>query len=281
MTRNEAYRILNLRPGASRDEIIARHRFLTRHYHPDRAESDLRAADEEEMKKINVARDVLVEGGGPVSNLPEAEPEGYEQEEPRFRPAPVLPREVSLFLASLVALDEPWTTALVTLTAGVDEDVRTASEVGRFAKNLSIRLLHVLRYLCGLPPRALDGTRDLDTSAREILEAISQGWHRQPFVTQPKRILSILDDQPAQVVHCVYRIRGNWQHRAESDVVGEIESLVKSELTLERLEELYQDPDLGRERFARCVMPRCCFLGGLVLRQPRKQVLAGELGKAC
>jgi DnaJ homolog subfamily C member 19 len=54
MTREEAYQVLGLKPGASEDDIRAAHRRLMRGAHPDSGGSDWLAS------RINQARDMLL-----------------------------------------------------------------------------------------------------------------------------------------------------------------------------------------------------------------------------
>lgn len=55
MSENEAYKILGLEPGASREQIIASHRQLIQKLHPDRGGSSYLAT------KLNEARETLLE----------------------------------------------------------------------------------------------------------------------------------------------------------------------------------------------------------------------------
>ena len=54
MSTAEAYEILDLKPGASKEEIIQRHKQLMQKNHPDRGGSDYLAS------KINLAKKVLL-----------------------------------------------------------------------------------------------------------------------------------------------------------------------------------------------------------------------------
>ncbi len=66
MTRDEALAALGLSEGASRAEITAAHRELAQMLHPDRYGSNkrLQARAEQQMKRINEAREVLLGGAG-------------------------------------------------------------------------------------------------------------------------------------------------------------------------------------------------------------------------
>jgi DnaJ domain len=56
MSREEAYAILGLKPGASVEDVKQAHKRLMKDFHPDKGGSDYLAA------KINAAKDVLIEG---------------------------------------------------------------------------------------------------------------------------------------------------------------------------------------------------------------------------
>ena len=56
MTREEAYRVLGLTPGASREAVVAEYRRLMKRVHPDQGGTDYLAA------QLNEAKNVLLEG---------------------------------------------------------------------------------------------------------------------------------------------------------------------------------------------------------------------------
>lgn len=69
MTRDEALSVLGLEPGASRAEILAAYRELAQMLHPDKFGENkrLRARAEQQMKRINEARNVLLKAAGASS----------------------------------------------------------------------------------------------------------------------------------------------------------------------------------------------------------------------
>lgn len=69
MTRDEALSVLGLEPGSSRAEILAAYRELAQMLHPDKFGENkrLRARAEQQMKRINEARDVLLKAAGASS----------------------------------------------------------------------------------------------------------------------------------------------------------------------------------------------------------------------
>lgn len=64
MTRDEALQVLGVRPDASRDEVALAYRELAQMLHPDKFGENkrLRARAEQQMRRINEARDVLLKG---------------------------------------------------------------------------------------------------------------------------------------------------------------------------------------------------------------------------
>lgn len=64
MTIEQCYRVLDLPPGASVEEVKRAHRELTKVWHPDRFAQDpaLRARAEEKLKQINEAYARIVDG---------------------------------------------------------------------------------------------------------------------------------------------------------------------------------------------------------------------------
>ena len=70
MTRDEAWQVLGLAEGASREEVSLAYRELAQMLHPDKFGENkrLRARAEQQMRRINEARDVLLKGGGRASH---------------------------------------------------------------------------------------------------------------------------------------------------------------------------------------------------------------------
>lgn len=70
MTRDEAWQVLGLAEGASREEVSLAYRELAQMLHPDKfgENTRLRARAEQQMRRINEARDVLLKGGGRASH---------------------------------------------------------------------------------------------------------------------------------------------------------------------------------------------------------------------
>jgi tetratricopeptide (TPR) repeat protein len=104
-----SYRVLDLRPGASLEEIRAAHRLLVNVWHPDRFQHDatLQAQAQEKLKAINLAYTALCKAGragaGPVS-----EPSARGASPPRgtaamgtraSRPSPTAPRNAQEWAA--------------------------------------------------------------------------------------------------------------------------------------------------------------------------------------
>ncbi|MGH9457623.1 MAG: J domain-containing protein [Thermoanaerobaculia bacterium] len=76
MTRDEAFRLLELSPGASEDEIRAAWRDLSKVWHPDRFASDpaMQRKAEEKLKGINEAYDALQRSEGARRSAPPPPP---------------------------------------------------------------------------------------------------------------------------------------------------------------------------------------------------------------
>lgn len=70
MTRDEAWQVLGLAEGSSREEVSLAYRELAQMLHPDKFGENkrLRARAEQQMRRINEARDVLLKGGGRASH---------------------------------------------------------------------------------------------------------------------------------------------------------------------------------------------------------------------
>ncbi len=65
MTRDEALNVLGLQPGATREEVNVVYRELAQMLHPDKfgGNKRLRERAEQQMRRINEARDTLLKGG--------------------------------------------------------------------------------------------------------------------------------------------------------------------------------------------------------------------------
>ncbi|MBE9008821.1 J domain-containing protein [Pseudanabaenaceae cyanobacterium LEGE 13415] len=67
---NKCYAILELKPGASREEIKRSHKDLVQVWHPDRFEynSQLQQKAQKRLKEINAAHDFLMQHGQPPTD---------------------------------------------------------------------------------------------------------------------------------------------------------------------------------------------------------------------
>jgi tetratricopeptide (TPR) repeat protein len=106
-----SYRVLDLRPGASAEEIRAAHRLLVNVWHPDRFQHDtaLQAQAQEKLKAINIAYAELCKarraGRAPAAA---AEPPAHDSSRPRgadaartrtSKPSPTAPRDAQEWAA--------------------------------------------------------------------------------------------------------------------------------------------------------------------------------------
>jgi curved DNA-binding protein CbpA len=65
MSNQDPYKVLGLKPGASKDEIKSKYRELVKKYHPDKySDNPLGDLAEEKMREVNEAYDALMNGGG-------------------------------------------------------------------------------------------------------------------------------------------------------------------------------------------------------------------------
>ena len=94
MTREEALSLLGLQPGASRSEILVAHRELAQMLHPDKFEDNAKLRDraEQQMRRINEARDVLLGGSAKSSSRPRPSTGSRQQS----RTAPSTPGEIRM-----------------------------------------------------------------------------------------------------------------------------------------------------------------------------------------
>jgi hypothetical protein len=77
MTLDEAFRFMKLSPGATSDEIKKAYRQLSLEFHPDRNPGN--PAAEEDMKRLNVAREIIESGGSRKPVPPTSEPRDESQ----------------------------------------------------------------------------------------------------------------------------------------------------------------------------------------------------------
>ena len=89
MSTSDAYHILGLHPGASKEEITKAYRHLALEHHPDRG------GNPEKMVEINVAKDVLLEEGG--SHHSEPLDEDDDEESPYDKMEELLNKEMTRF----------------------------------------------------------------------------------------------------------------------------------------------------------------------------------------
>ena len=84
MRLEEAYRVLDLAPHSSEEQVREAHRQLTKVWHPDRFANDpiMQRKAEEKLKRINEALDVIRAGGGRYAAPPQ--PQRHDQRRRTF-----------------------------------------------------------------------------------------------------------------------------------------------------------------------------------------------------